>query len=166
MKPPAGKRNLVIGLGSLLSRDDAFGLLVLDRLLQQKTDSLPDANFIQADTDLISQIDRFSQYSQVILIDTVLDPDGGLGHRGDVLAINEDVLLTWPETSPSAHQFTPLMAVKLFRKLYPAADTRITLVAYCTDRVVMGTSGSNALEDHIIDAGVRLVRSLLSPQSP
>lgn len=156
----------MIGLGSLLSRDDAFGLLVLDRLLQQKTDSLPDANFIQADTDLISQIDRFSQYSQVILIDTVLDPDGGLGHRGDVLAINEDVLLTWPETSPSAHQFTPLMAVKLFRKLYPAADTRITLVAYCTDRVVMGTSGSNALEDHIIDAGVRLVRSLLSPQSP
>lgn len=152
----------MIGLGSLLVRDDAFGLLVLDRLLQQKTDSLPDADFIQADTDLISQIDRFSQYSQVILIDTVLDPNGRLGRRGDVLALDEDVLLTWPETSPSAHQFTPIVAVKLFRKLYRSADTRITLVAYCTDRVVMRTLGGNTLEEHIIDAGVRLVRSLLS----
>ena len=70
--------------------------------------------------------------------------------------------MTWPETSPSAHQFTPIMAVKLFRKLYRAADTRITLVAYCTDRVAMRTSGNNPLEQHIIDAGVRLVRSLLS----
>jgi hydrogenase maturation protease len=162
MKPPAGKRNLVIGLGSLLSRDDAFGLLVLDRLLQQKTDPLPDADFIQADTDLLSQIDRFSQYPRVILIDTVLDPDGGLGHRGAVLAINEDVLLTWPETSPSAHQFTPLVAVKLFRKLYPAAHTRITLVAYCTDRVIIGNFGKNTLEEQIINAGIRLVGSLLS----
>jgi len=160
--PPAGKRNLVIGLGSLLSRDDAFGPLVLDRLIRQKTDSLPDADLVQADTDLINQIDRFSKYSRVILIDTVLDSEGAVGRRGDVVALEEDVFLTWPETSPSAHQFTPLVAVKLFRKLYRDAGTRITLVAYCTDRVVMGTPGSDALEEDTIDAGVRLVLSLLS----
>jgi hypothetical protein len=54
------------------------------------------------------------------------------------------------------------VAVKLFRKLYPAADTRITLVAYCTDRVIIGTFGKNTLEEQIINAGIRLVRSLLS----
>ena len=152
----------MIGLGNPLSRDDAFGLQVLDRLAQQEPCSLPETVLARADTDLIAQIDAFPTYSQVILVDALLDPNAALGRRGDVIVVDEEIFQTWPETSTSVHQFSPLLAVKLFRKLYPEAPTRITLVAYCTDGVSMGTSEYGPLEESVIDAAVRLILSLLS----
>ena len=157
MKAGANKKKLVIGLGNPLSCDDAFGLAVLDRLAQQKSASA--AELVRAGTDLIGQIDLFRTYSRVILVDTLLDPDAGLGRRGEVIAFEEEAFQAWPATSPSVHQFSPLLAIKLFRKLYPEAHTRITLVAYCTDSVSMRGS---PLEETVINAAVRLVISLLS----
>ncbi len=154
--------NLVIGLGNPLSRDDSFGLLVLDRLARLEPDSLPATALSRADTDLLGRIDEFAAYNRVILVDAILDPDARLAHRGDVVPVDEEMFQSWPETSPSVHQFTPLLAVRLFRKLYPEAHTRIVLVAYCTDRIGLGARGGFELDEAAIDAGVKLVLSLLS----
>jgi hydrogenase maturation protease len=162
METPHGKSSLVIGLGNPLSRDDAFGPMVLDRLAQEVGAPPPDADLLQADTDVLSHIDRFPEYARVILVDTVLDPDGKTGPPGAVVVLEEEIFLAWPETSPGVHQMSPLLAVKLFRKLHPRARTRIALVAYCTDRLRVGSRERDTLKEHIIDAGVRLVRSLLS----
>ncbi len=154
-------KNLVIGLGSWLSRDDAFGLLVLDRLASVKPAPLPHTDLLSAGTDLIRSIDLFQGYSLVILVDAVLDPGGKIGCPGDVIVLDERSFLAWPETSPSVHEFSPLVAVRLFRKLYPEARTCITLVAHCTDRVSLQQPRVEALDDQVVEAGVRLVLSLL-----
>lgn len=154
-------KNLVIGLGSWLSRDDAFGLLVLDRLASVKPAPMPLTDLLSAGTDLIRSIDLFPEYSLVILVDTVLDPGGKIGSPGDVIILDERTFLAWPEASPSVHEFSPLVAVRLFRKLYPEARTCITLVAHCADRVSLQRPGAEALDDKIVEAGVRLVLSLL-----
>ncbi|HYK91387.1 MAG TPA: hydrogenase maturation protease [Acidobacteriota bacterium] len=162
MKTKARQKNLVIGLGNSLSSDDAFGTLVLDRIARAGHSFPLEADLINADTDLINWIDRFQEYSHVILVDTVLDADDSLGRRSEVIALEEKDCTAWPETSPSAHQMSPIAAVRLFRKLYPQADTRITLVAYCTDRIAMPSPEGETVEQHIIDAGARLVISLIS----
>jgi hydrogenase maturation protease len=162
MKAQANKRTLVIGLGSPLSRDDAFGLLVLKHLTEQTPAPPSEADFASADTDLIDQIDHFQTYSRVILLDSVLDPFAKIGRPGDVVLLHEDSFLAWPETSPSVHQLSPLLAIKLFRQLYPEAKTRITLVAFCVDHVGAGSTAGETLDEHIVDAAARLVLSLLS----
>ncbi len=150
----------MIGLGNQLSTDDAFGSLVLDRMAQMEQGHLRDADLISADTDLMSRIEELPKHSHVILVDAVLDPEGRLGSPGNVVVLDEEVFTAWPVSSPSVHQFSPLAAVKLFRKLYPEADTRITLVACCADRISFRTR-DDALADHVVEAGVRAVLSLL-----
>ncbi len=140
-----------------MSRDDAFGVLVLDKLAEGQSSDSP-ADLLLADTDLVGHIHRFQDYSRVILVDTLLDPDRRVGRQGEVVVVDEEVLMSWPETSQGAHQLSPLVAVKLFKRLYPDAYTRITLIACCTDRV---TFGGDTLEERIVDKGVRLVRDLL-----
>jgi hydrogenase maturation protease len=162
MKAQVNKRSLVIGLGSPLSRDDAFGLLVVKRLTEQTPAPPPEADFAFADTDLINQIDRLQAYSRVILLDIVLDPFAKIGRPGDVVLLHEDSFLAWPETSPSVHQLSPLLAIKLFRQLHPGAETRIALVACCVDRVAAGSPVGATPDEHIIEAATRLVLSLLS----
>jgi hydrogenase maturation protease len=163
MKQLHRKKNLVIGLGNPLSRDDAFGGMVLARLEEDQAGTTPlDADLVRADTDLLSQIDRFSEYIRVILVDAILDPSGNSRPPGTVVALEEKEFLSWPETASGAHQISPVVAVKLFRKLQPQANTRIALVGCCTDRVTMKRSEADELDERIVDEAVRLVRSLLS----
>jgi Ni,Fe-hydrogenase maturation factor len=70
-------------------------------------------------------------YDEVVLVDVVI----GAGHPGDVEVVDEATFMRWPETSPSCHQISPLLAAKLFRALQPQAATRITLVALHADVV-------------------------------
>ncbi len=151
----------MIGIGNPLSRDDEFGPRVLDRLIQCGQEHLPDTDFVQAGTDLLGRIDLFPGYSRVVLVDALLDPEGTIAGRGSIVAVAEEVLLGWPETSPGVHEFSPLVAVQLFRRLYPEANTRFTLVAFCTDKVRMKKGDEDSLDEGIIDAAVRLVYSLL-----
>ncbi len=160
MKTPR-KKNLVIGLGSLLSRDDAFGPLVLDRIARTEQGRLQDTDLLGADTDLMGWVEEFTKHSRLILVDAVLDPEGQFGAPGDVVVLEEESFTALPESSPGAHQISPLTAIKLFRTLYPEARTQITLVACCTDRISFRTSDDDALADHIVEAGVRAVLSLL-----
>ncbi len=150
----------MIGLGNSLSRDDAFGSMALARLVQEP--ALPkDVDFTNADTDLLSVLEEFPKYSHVILVDALLDAEGKVGRPGTVIALEEEEFSAWPETSPGVHQFSPLVAVRLFRKLYPCAKTRVTLVAYCSDHIVLRPPGGSALDDRIIKDGVRLLLSLV-----
>jgi Ni,Fe-hydrogenase maturation factor len=76
-------------------------------------------------------VETLGSYDEVVLVDVVI----GAGHPGDVEVVDEATFMRWPETSPSCHQISPLLAVKLFRALHPQAATRITLVALHADAV-------------------------------
>jgi len=80
------------------------------------------------------------------------------GHAGDVAVVDEETFSGWPETSPSCHQISPLLAVKLFRALHPEAATRITLVALHADEV-RAAPGVAIL---VVTAGAEAVARLIS----
>jgi len=141
--PDRSRRTLIIGLGNPLMGKDAFGIRVLERLLDEDPASLRQADLADAHADLLSRIDSFPAYERVVLIDAILDPDAKIGSAGCVVLLDEETLSLWPDTSPSVHQLSPLLAVKLFRQLHPEAATRIFLVGLCENRIELGR-GMNA----------------------
>ena len=80
------------------------------------------------------------------------------------MLLDEETLSLWPETSPSVHQLSPLLAPKLFRQLHPEATTRILLVGLCVSRIELG-SGMGAQaggpSEESVAAGARMVHELL-----
>jgi hydrogenase maturation protease len=158
------KKTLVIGLGNSLIGDDAFGSGVVERLRSADPDTLPHAELVDAHTDLLALIDRFLSYERVVLVDAILDPSEKLGSHGRVVLVDEESMVTWSEASPSAHQYSPLLAVRLFRSLNPSATTRIFLVGLCVDRLVLPSAvnaGCCALNEEAVTAGAVMVRELL-----
>jgi len=133
--PHTSKMTLIAGLGNPLSGDDAFGVRVIERLQQAITELPPDAVLVDAHTDLLNHIEDFAAYERVLLIDAVLDTEGKLGQPGRVIVLDENKFESWTETSQSVHQMSPLLAVKLFRTLYPEARTKITLIGLIVDEI-------------------------------
>jgi hydrogenase maturation protease len=127
------KKVLIIGMGNPLSGDDGFGCRVLEIL--RNSEPLPDTELQDAHTDLLGRLDHFAEYERVLLIDAILDPENKLGDAGRVLELEETEFLAWPELSESVHQMSPLLAVKLFRQLYPGSQVRITLIGLLVDRI-------------------------------
>jgi len=120
----AHQKRLVLGLGNPLVGEDGFGNAVIETLRQRS--DLPDAvDLIDAGTDLLAHVDTLGSYDEVVLVDVVVSD----GRAGTVEVIQEETLTGWPDTSPSCHHVSPLLAVKLFRALHPQAATRIRLVA-------------------------------------
>ncbi len=151
----APQRSLVLALGNPLSGDDGFGACVLEQLQRGK---LPFGVPLEdASTDLLCRIPDFAEYDQIVLIDAVLDPEGKLGKPGHIAAYEEAMFRAWPETSPSVHQVSPLLAVKLFRTLYPESRSQITLVGLIVDHV--GQKPVYATEERIAEAAA-IVRAL------
>jgi hydrogenase maturation protease len=148
----APARRLVVGLGNPLAGDDGFGGAVVDRL-RALSDLPPGVDIRNAHTDLLSQIDVFADYHDVVLVDAVLGQIPG----GRVAVFDEPGFSRWPEGSSSCHQVSPLLAVKLFRILHPEATTTITLVALCAERLVIGAS----LPDVAVTSGVETVLAVL-----
>jgi len=147
MEAPTGsRRTLIIGLGNPLMGKDAFGSRVIEHLLQENPASLRHVDLADAHTDLLSRIGAFPAYECVVLIDAILDPDEKLGRAGCVVLLGEEALSLWPETSPSVHQLSPLLAVKLFRQLHPEATTRILLVGLCVSRIELGSGRGTQAE--------------------
>ncbi len=136
MKEP-GKKTLILGLGNPLSGDDRFGAQVLELLDKNRIGLSPGISLADAHTDLLNHIESFSEYDHIVLVDAVLDPEGKLGEPGRILTVSEEAFLSWPETSQSVHQMSPLLAIKLFRVMHPAAQTQITLVGLLVDRIDM-----------------------------
>jgi hydrogenase maturation protease len=124
-----------VGLGNPLSGDDGFGSRVLEMLQRTRTTLPPNTTLADAHTDLLNHIEAFSEYDCVVLIDAVLDPEGKLGPPGRIVVMGEAAFQSWPETSQSVHQVSPLLAVNLFRRLHSSAQTQITLVGLVVDQI-------------------------------
>jgi len=126
-------RLLIVALGNELCGDDGFGPAVLARL-RDDPELAPHADLLLAGTDLLGNIQRFPDYDEVVLLDAVLAPD----RAGEVLLFEEQELLAWPADAPSGHQLSPLLALRLFRTLHPAAPTQIRLLGLCVDAIALG----------------------------
>jgi hydrogenase maturation protease len=145
----------VAALGNPLQGSDGFGPAVVDRLRGAR--GLPDGvDLLDAHTDLLAHLDRLAQYDGVVLVDAVIG-----GAIGQVAAVDEETFARWDERSPGSHSVSPLVAVKLFRQLYPASRTRIALVALYVDEVRLGAGVSK----DAVEAGAREVTRLIS-QAP
>jgi hydrogenase maturation protease len=144
-------------LGNPLLGEDGFGSAVIE-LLRQRPDLSAAVDLVDAHTDLLAQVETLGSYDEVVLVDVVI----GAGHPGDVEVVDEETFMRWPETSPSCHQISPLLAVKLFRTLQPQAATRITLVALHADavRAAPGVAAS------VVAAGGEAVVGVVSMERP
>jgi hydrogenase maturation protease len=158
MRKTSSPQTLILGLGNPLSGDDGFGPQVLELLHQNGTGSLPGISLIDAHTDLLNQLDDFAGCERVILIDTILDPDNKLGQPGQIVVLEEEKFVSWSESSQSVHQMSPLLAVKLFRQLYPDAKTQITLIGLLVDQLTHAAHYATA--DLIREAAATIQRSL------
>jgi hydrogenase maturation protease len=155
MRPTNSPKTLILGLGNPLSGDDCFGPQVLELLHQNGTGSLPGISLIDAHTDLLNHLEDFAGCEHVLLIDTILDPENKLGQSGQIAVLNEAEFLSWSETSPSVHQMSPLLAVKLFRQLYPEAKTQITLIGLLVDQLTHAPIYATADRIHAAAATVQ-----------
>jgi hydrogenase maturation protease len=159
MAQTSNPKTLILGLGNPLSGDDGFGAQVLGLLHQHETELLPGVSLIDAHTDLLNHIETFAACDRVVLIDAILDPENKLGKPGQVVALREEEFLPWSEASPSVHQMSPILAVKLFRQLYPAAQNTFTLVGLLVDQLTHAPRYATA--DRIHEAAA-IVRDFLS----
>jgi hydrogenase maturation protease len=150
-------------LGNPLVGEDGFGSAVIETL-RRRLDLPAAVDLVDAHTDLLAQVETLGSYDEVVLVDVVVGapgtpkPDGkGGGHPGEIAVVDEETLMSWPDTSPSCHQISPLLAVRLFRTLHPEATTRITLVALHADvvRAAPGVAPSVAAAGS--EAVVRLI---------
>ena len=144
------RRALSVAVGNELCGKDSFGARVLARL-RDEPELVECADLLLAHTDLLAQIERFSDYSEVVMLDAVLAP----GQEGQVLLFEEQELFSWPADAPSGHQVSPLLALRLFRALHPEAQTRIRLVGLCVEAIALGPS---LPPPGALDAAVELVR--------
>jgi hydrogenase maturation protease len=151
-------QTLILGLGNPLSGDDGFGARVLDLLHKNGTEALPGASLVDARTDLLNHIESFADYERVVLVDAILDAENKLGKPGQIVILHEEEFLSWSEASSNVHQMSPILSVKLFRQLYPAAQTRITLVGLIVDQLTHATL--YATDDRIQEAAGSIRNSL------
>ena len=143
---------LVLGLGNSLSGADAFGPAVVESL-RGAADLPSSVRLIDAHTDLLAYIDQFAQYDRVILVDAVISPS-----EGGVATCDERAFSGWDDSSPGAHELSPLMAVKLFRRLGPSQGPEITLVAH----LILEDDFRRPPTNSEIAAGVAAVRALIA----
>ena len=163
-------RRLVLGLGNRLVGEDGFGSAVIE-LLRRRPDVPAAVDLVDAHTDLLAQVETLATYDEVVLVDVVVSAPGtpkpdearraesgeGGGHPGAVTVVDEEAFMRWPETSPSCHQISPLLALKLFRTLHPEAATRIRLVALHADEVRTAPGVATSVVAAGADAVVRLI---------
>jgi hydrogenase maturation protease len=145
-------RSLIVGLGNALQGADGFGPAVIHRL-RERTDLPPTTALLDAETDVLNWLDTFAAFERVVLVDAFV---GGDGHGG-VRIVDEATFSQWKTDSPGSHAVSAVMAVALFRRLYPAASTMIVLVGLDADQV----SHDDTIDARFIaaasDAIVRLI---------
>lgn len=138
-------KRLVVGLGNPLAGDDGFGPAVVGEMRVDTRYS--DVDVVDAGTDLLAHLESFAAYDEVILVDAVLDP----ARAGEVGIVEQEALLQFPDASPGCHDISPLVAVKLFRALFPDAATRFTLVALFSGDVRLTTERDMQFDAHTPD---------------
>ena len=147
-----GGSSLVVGLGNPLLGADGFGSAVVERL-RARADLPPGTTLLDANTDLLGCLDRFDRFERVILVDAFV---GGVA-TGAVTIVDEPTFSQWSSDAPDSHAMSAVLAVALFRRLYPAAATTIALVGLDAARA----DRDDVLPDHTIQAGVDAVMHLI-----
>jgi hydrogenase maturation protease len=156
----ARRRWLVLGLGNPLAGDDAFGPAVV-AALGRHAGIHAIADVREAGTDLLGEFETLGHYEDVILVDAVI----GGGREGEVAVVEEAVFAGWPDASPGGHSVSPLVAVKLFRRLRPEARTRIRLVALHADELRVGSERAGGWPE-AVEMGVAAVVAFVTGQTP
>ena len=168
MDKTSSPKTLILGLGNPLSGDDGFGARVLEVLQQNKTEFLPGVSLINAFTDLLNHIETFAAYDRVVLIDAILDPENKLGQPGLIVTLREKEFISWSESSSSVHQMSPILAVRLFRQLYPSSQVQISLVGLVVDQLTFALRFATDLriqEAAAVVEGLLKTRSAANPNS-
>ena len=124
----------MIGLGNPLLGHDAFGPRVIEHLRREAPEAARGADLLDVHTDLMSQIDRLPAYERVVLVDAILVPEERASEAGRILVPEEPSLQAYSDASPTVHQMSPILALKLFRCIHPHAATRIHLVGLVTSQ--------------------------------
>jgi hydrogenase maturation protease len=145
--------SLVIGLGNALQGADGFGPAVIDRL--RRADVPGGTTLLDAGTDLLGHLDRLAAFDRVILVDAMV---GGAG-TGAVTIVGEAAISRWSIESPDSHAVSAVLAVGLFRRLYPAA-ARTTIALVGLDAPHAGAGAP--LVGETIEAGATAVLRLLA----
>ena len=154
---PASKR-LVLGLGNRLAGADGFGPAVVEELAAAR-DLPPEVELVDAHADRLGSLDRFAGRDDVVLVDAVLDTNGG-----GVAVFDEETFSTFETRSTGVHGLSAIMAVKLFRRLQRPGDPalparpRITLVAH----LVSEAHFLHPLDPAIVRTGAETVRAVLA----
>jgi hydrogenase maturation protease len=152
-------RALVLGLGNPLCGDDAFGEAVVAALERSPLAAPARVELARAGTDLLGELGRLAAHDLVILVDALLDD--AAAERG-VRVLEEEELAAWGDASPSVHELSPLLALRLFRALEPGAATRVVLVALRTPKIALGQTGPAPEWQKLVEEGVCAVRGLLA----
>jgi hydrogenase maturation protease len=124
---------LVLGLGNPLAGDDGFGPAVIAQL-RERRELAGAVELCDAGTDLLGRVEAFAHYESVVLVDVAV----GAGPAGEVEVIDEAAFAEWPASWPGSHELSPLLVVRLFRRLHPGAATRVTLVALHSHAIGVG----------------------------
>ena len=143
---------LVVGIGNPLQGADGFGPAGVERL-RARADLPRDLTVVDAQTDLLGCLETFAAFDQVILVDAFV----GGAETGAVSIVDEPTFSRWPSDAPDSHAISAVLAVGLFRRLYPGAPATIVLVGLDASEV----GRARPLLDDQIDAGVAAVLRLI-----
>ncbi len=154
------KRVLVIGLGNTLSGDDGFGSLVVERLRRDHAGELEACDLLEGHTDLLARIDSFRHYERVMLVDVLLDPQSRRVPIGSVIVLGETDLQAFPVSGSGPHSLSPLLALKLYRRIYGENRPEFSLISLCTDQIEIGRRTN--LTDAALDEACHVILRLLA----
>jgi len=125
-----------MGFGNRTRRDDAAGLVVVDRL--QHTDAL------EATTDLLSMLETWEPYDRVVLVDAMLSD----APAGTTVWIDASAAPPPRIGFRTTHDIGPLEAVGLARAL-GRLPRKVELVGIEAERVDAGAGLSEPIEQAV-----------------
>lgn len=150
-------KNIVIGIGNLLMRDDGIGVITA-KYLSQNYEFEPEIEILDGGTLGFGLLEYFVEYDNVLIIDTISFDD----EVGSIYKIPSDELLGGNSYKKTAHEVEVLQmleACELYDK--KAAITIIGIVPWDISSVKIGVSKS--LEDKfeiIIESTLNAIKEL------
>jgi hydrogenase maturation protease len=146
-------KTLVIGLGSDVLGDDAFGLIVAQKLLDKGLDCLADIR-LSCESGM-KLLDHLLDYEKVIIVDSYLDPKGEAG-KILTLPVEED-----KTCAPCIHFFSIGQALALGRHLGLRVPSEVKAFAVVINEIKLSDEGLSPNVDKAVGAILGLVEEEL-----
>lgn len=139
----------VIGIGNILRRDDGIGVILVNKLREEK---LPDIACIDAGIGIIHLLPSLLKYRSVIIVDAVEFN----GEPGETKVFTTKNLKTGCSQSFSPHMFNILQLLEFYKELY-RRDLEVTVFGIQPYDTAFGTSLSTILEEKLGDIKEKLI---------